>query len=532
MHVRLPTLMLSAGVLLLLAAGLAPAAPTAERVLRLNVSDTEVNYLDPALNYDFIGWRLEYTTCTRLLTYPDKRGRAGTLLTPENATSFPRVSRDGKTYTFTVRSGFRFSDGRPVTADSFARAIDRGMSPKLQSYAAPFLADVAGIKAVQAGKRTRAAGVTVTGNRLSIRLTKVAPDFIARLAMPFFCSVPPDFPFTVDNKPPGAGPYYDASFVPSREIVLKRNPYYGGMRPQRWDEMRIALTVPVNASYLQVRKGEADYDMAALPPSAHAQLASKYGINKGRYFVNPINGIIYIALNTSRPFFKDAATRRAVSFAVDRVALNRVGGPYYAKTNDQLLPPGIPGYVPARIYPDRANVARAKQLLNGKTGSVVLYSGNDPVSTNQSQVIQANLKAIGIDVKIRTFTFATQIEKTGRQTEPFDMNLIGWFADYPDPYDFINILLYGKTIGPKNNVNTAYFNDPEYNRKMEEASRLRGDARYRVYGALDVDITRNAAPFVVFGNINVREFVSERIGCPMYSSAWGGLNLVMLCLKD
>jgi len=66
---------------------------------------------------------------------------------------------------------------------------------------------------------------------------------------------------------------------------------------------------------------------------------------------------------------------------------------------------------------------------------------------------------------------------------------------------------------------------------MEEASRLRGDARYRVYGALDVDITRNAAPFVVFGTINVREFVSERIGCPMYSSSWGGLNLVMLCLK-
>ena len=163
---------------------------------------------------------------------------------------------------------------------------------------------------------------------------------------------------------------------------------------------------------------------------------------------------------------------------------------------------------------------------------MVLYSGNDPVSTNQAQVIQANLKAVGIDVKIRTFTFATQIEKTGRRGEPFDMNLIGWYADYPDPYDFINILLYGKTISEKNNVNTAYFNDPEYNRKMEQASRLSGDARYRTYGALDVDITRNAAPLVVYGNPNVREFVSERIGCPMYSSSWGGLNLVMLCLRQ
>ena len=111
------------------------------------------------------------------------------------------------------------------------------------------------------------------------------------------------------------------------------------------------------------------------------------------------------------------------------------------------------------------------------------------------------------------------------------MNLIGWFADYPDPYDFINVLLYGKNISEKNNINTAYWNDPAYNRKMENASRLSGDARYRTYGQLDVDISRSQAPFVVYSNQNIREFVSSRIGCPTYSSAWGGLNLVTLCLK-
>ena len=96
------------------------------------------------------------------------------------------------------------------------------------------------------------------------------------------------------------------------------------------------------------------------------------------------------------------------------------------------------------------------------------------------------------------------------------MNLIGWFADYPDPYDFINILLYGKTIAKANNINTAYFDDPVFNRKMEEASRLVGPARAKAYAQLDADLTL-AAPFAVYGNSNAREFVSERIGCPMYS---------------
>jgi ABC-type transport system substrate-binding protein len=162
--------------------------------------------LDPALNYDFIGWRIEMATCARLLWYPDKRGNAGRQLTPEVAAGFPRVSRGGKEYTFTIRPGYRFSDGSPVTAASFAHAINRNLTKKLQSYAAPFLADVVGAQAVLSGKRTTASGVSVSGNRLTVRLTKVAPDFLAQIAMPFFCAVPENMPPEIDNTPLGSGP--------------------------------------------------------------------------------------------------------------------------------------------------------------------------------------------------------------------------------------------------------------------------------------------------------------------------------------
>ena len=138
-----------------LAIGGAAATP---RVLRLNISDTNIEYIDPALNYDFLGWRLETMTCARLLSYPDKAGAAGARLVPEVARSMPRVSDNGLTYTFRIRPGFRFSDGSPVTPGSFRRAIERALSPKMQSPAASFVGDILGAAAVQAGKAHDAVG--------------------------------------------------------------------------------------------------------------------------------------------------------------------------------------------------------------------------------------------------------------------------------------------------------------------------------------------------------------------------------------
>ena len=181
-------LFLVVGLALLASAFLAaPAARTAtsERILRVNVNSTDITYLDPALNYDFYGWRLEAATCAMLLGYPDKSGPASARLYPEVAKGFPKVSGNGTTYTYTLRSGFRFSDGTPVTAASYARAIERALAPKMQSPAATFFSDIVGADKVLAGKATRPSGVTANGNTLTIRLTKVAPDFISRMAMNF-----------------------------------------------------------------------------------------------------------------------------------------------------------------------------------------------------------------------------------------------------------------------------------------------------------------------------------------------------------
>ena len=524
------------GTTLLLAAFLAPPAAgtsSAGRVLQLNISNTGIEYLDPALNYDFIGWRLGAATCARLLTNPDKPGAAGARLVPEVAAGFPRVSANGRVYTFRIRNGYRFSDGRPVTAGSFRRAIERALNPEMQSPASSFVGDIVGAERVIAGKATTPSGVKVNGNVLTIRLSKVAPDFLSRISMMFFCSVPENLPLDERGveEVPGAGPHYVASFDANEPILLKRNPYYGGNRPQRWDEIRLTQAVDPNTSYLQVRKGEVDLDVGGLPPSVHSSLTKEYGINRGRYFVNPGLTIQYISLNTSRPLFKDLATRQAVAYALDRKALMRVAGLNAGKPNDQLLAPGLPGYRAVTIFPNTPNVAKAKALMGGKTGKAILYTGNDPVSMNSAEIIRQNMKAIGIEIVHKPYTFAVQITKAGNRGEPFDMHLIGWFADYPDPYDFINILLYGGNFTKTNNINTSYFNDPVFNRRMDQAALTTGKKREAVYAKLDADLTR-AAPMVVYGNSNVREFVARSIGCPMYSVPMGGLNLVMLCRRS
>ena len=374
--------MAAAGAAMLVAAlapGLASGSSAAEsRVLRLNISDTNIEFIDPALNYDFLGWRLETMTCARLLSYPDKAGAAGNRLIPEVARGMPRISKGGRTFTFRLRSDFRFSDGSRVTPRSFVRAIERGLHPKMQSPAASFIGDIVGASAVLAGKAKTPSGVKVNGDQLTISLTKPAPDFMSRIAMPFFCAVPETFPIDPNGvrEVPAAGPYYIAEFNRKVSLLLKRNPYYRGTRPQKWDEVKVAQNVGSQTSYLQVRRGEIDLDISGLPPTAHKELTDTYGVNKGRYFVLPGLIIQYIALNTERPLFKDQSMRQAVAYAIDRTHLMKLGGLNGGVPNDQILPPGIPGYRPITIYPNRPNFEKAKQLMRGRTAKAILYTGN------------------------------------------------------------------------------------------------------------------------------------------------------------
>jgi ABC-type oligopeptide transport system substrate-binding subunit len=189
------------------------------------VSASFFDYVDPALAYSLESWALLDTTCARLMAYPDRPPPRGLRLTPEVAADFPTVSRNGKTYTFRLRSSFRFSDGTPVRANAFARAINRTLAQGIQSPALQYTGDIAGAADVRAGRTSAAAGVVARGNTLVVRFTRPVGDFAAKTAMPFFCAVPPTLPSDPEGVGvfPSAGPYVVTEYRPGERVTIRRN---------------------------------------------------------------------------------------------------------------------------------------------------------------------------------------------------------------------------------------------------------------------------------------------------------------------
>ena len=495
----------------------------------------DVDYTDPALDYLSTGWEIEYATCLKLMNYPDANGAKGSQLVPEAATGFPKVSNSGKTYDFNVKVGYtKFSNGQAVTAANFKAAFDRNADPKMQSPAVAFFSDIVG-----SGK-SPVSGVKVSGSHLIINLTHASPDFLARVAMPFFCAIPTNLPHDPNGvlAPASAGPYYISDRVPNKTITIKRNPYYKGKRPHNVNQIEYTIGNALPATYLRVQQGASDYAAAGIPPSAYSEAASKYGINRGQFWVKPQLGVQYLALNHDRPIFQGAkgtALAKAINYAVDRNAMLAQGGYLAGKRTDQILPPGIAGFRDASLYPLKGpDLATAKKwaakagLKSGQT--LEYYTSNTGSAPLVAQILQFNLKQIGINVNTHAFARAVQIEKEGTRGEPFDLTSEAWIADYADPYDFINVLLSGDSLHDTNNNNVAYFNDPAYNKQMIAASNLSGAARYKAYGDLDVNMMLKNPPWAARHNFNDRIVVSSRIGCFTFNPTYS-LDYAALCLK-
>ena len=187
------------------------------------------------------------------------------------ARSLPTRSPDGKTYTFRIRPGFRFSppSNEPVTAQTFKLAIERGL--KLPAALWGRADDILGAKALAAGTATHVAGVVANGDRLTFRLTAPDPVFVSLLAEPLFCAVPTDTPLAPEGVGtlPSAGPYYVASYTPDQQIVLKRNPNYHGQRPHGLKEIDISIGVPrIRASARSRQEGPTTPSTTASCPAS------------------------------------------------------------------------------------------------------------------------------------------------------------------------------------------------------------------------------------------------------------------------
>jgi peptide/nickel transport system substrate-binding protein len=469
-----------------------------------------------------------------LYTFADVAG--DTRLIPAAAAGLPRVSADGRTFTITVRRGFRLSDGKPVTARNFAFAINRLFNPSLGSPWTYLFEDIVGARAVREGKADAVSGVDVRGDQLIIRLEQPRPDLLVRLTNPTISATPLDMPIVpggVTTPIPSAGPYRLQEHVLGRLAVFTRNPFWRReLLPSRAANVdRIVVARPgltPEEAITAVERDEIDLAIAHGAPSEVPGLVSRYGVNRERLFVKPRLTFFYLVFNNDRPLFNgNAALRRAVNFALDRPEMVRQFGAQAGRRTDQILPPGMPGYRNWDLYPlERPNLKKARGLARGnlRDAKALLYIRRpvaEPFAQGVAGVVSFNLAQIGLDVDVEEVPNLLQRLRT--PGEPWDIALVGWFADYPDPFNFLNELFRGDN-------NLGHFEDVRFERRVRQASRLAGAARASAYALLEHDLMRQAAPIAPFIVVNDVLFVSPSLGCFTYDPT-AGPDLAAMCKK-
>ena len=299
---------------------------------------------------------------------------------------------------------------------------------------------------------------------LVIRLARPGPNLPATLSGQGFCALPPGTPRDeeVVDPVPSAGPYYVDTYVPDRSLVLRRNPNYGGDRPQGLEKIRVDYGIPVERGVEEVEEGRADY-VALQPgygaPQASTQVAdrleARYGpdseaarAGRQQLFTQSMPAVDSYVFNTDRGPFADPRLRRAVNYAIDRPELSEdTGFGNAGQPTDQYIPPVIPGFKDAAIYPlDGPDLATARRLAGGERHRAVLYTCNRPGCVRNAQILQSNLDAIGIDLEVHELPSELFFRSILGSDQQWDLAYWPWTNDYADPFVYINGL-YGPGAG-------------------------------------------------------------------------------------
>ncbi len=494
--------------------------------------------LDPAF-----GLWLHHVTCANLVTYPDKPAPEGSRIVPEVAAAIPVPTAGGTTYTFRIRSGFRFSppSNEKVTAMTFKSTIERVANPSLAAPLAGRFSGIVGYDAYVKGKAREIAGIDARGRELTIRLAKPDGGFLVDLASGTACAVPRNTPAAGGmNDIPSAGPYYIASYTPRQQLVLKRNPNYHGARPQRLDQMLVAIGVHPARALEQVEAGTADYALE-LPRKAGQRLESAYGpgskaaAGDPRYFISEALGARILHMNASRPLFSDVRLRRAVNYAIDRPAL-AAQGRRAAETNpfnagaptDDYIPPAAAGATDFHLYPvNGPDLRRAKQIAGRRQATAVMYTPNISPWLEEAEIVRRNLKPLGIDVQVKEFPLGDFFTRVVRRNEPFDLAVSGYWLS-SDPVQNMAWTFDGDGVG---SGNISHFDDPVFNRKLHAVEKLSGARRYSAAARLALELQRDFVPAAAFAVTASRDFFSARMGCQVYHPVWG-MDLAALCLRS
>ena len=311
------------------------ASPNVHRGGTLHVGGEHLlDTIDPATAYSPESWSILPMTNDGLVAFQRVGGPQGAAIVPDLATSIPQPSDGGRTLTFHLRPGIRYSDGTPVRPEDFRLALERTFALKggLSLYftkivGATACVDVPKTCDLSAGIETDDAEGTVT-----FHLTRPDAELLYALAMPAAFAVPRGTPLTaIGSTPlPATGAYRITSYTPGQggSIELQRNPRFvewsRAAKPDGYpDVVHWTFGMTPDDQVTATEKGSLDYMFDTPPPSRLRELQTRY---PGQFFDQASPSTWGFSINVTLAPFDDLRVRQALQFAVDRKRMVADGG--------------------------------------------------------------------------------------------------------------------------------------------------------------------------------------------------------------
>jgi YVTN family beta-propeller protein len=487
---------------------------------RLVVAPVEIDSIDPALANVPESREVVLSMVHDGLTgFRRVGGSEGTQPVPNLAVSIPTPRDGGRTYTFRLRRGLRYANGRVVRPEDFRRALERDFEMGgILAGQRTALTAVAGTDSCSKGRRCRLSKSVVTrGDSITFRLSRPAPLFLLDLADLY--PIPPGIARRdVGTKPvPGTGPYTIESYVPGRQLKLVRNPHFRvwseAAQPDGFaDEILLRIGSHEKGSLAAVSQGKADV-FPFVPPRRVPGLKARYA---GQVHEVPERATTFLFLNTKRPPFDDVRVRRALNYAIDRRRVAELHGE--AQATCQVIPPTVPGYVrycPYTLDPRPSgewtapDVAKAQQLITAsRTRGQKVTVWTFPYFAKESRYMVSLLRKLGYGAQLK------EVKEIGRyfatisdpKTEAHS-GFAGWFNTQLGFHSL-------ETLSCDFAQNYARFCDREADRQVQRSLNLLASdpgAAVRSWARLDRRLV-DQAPWVPLFTPRLAFFVSKRIG--------------------
>jgi peptide/nickel transport system substrate-binding protein len=487
---------------------------------------TAPDSLDPGMAYTTQGSEPDWISYTGLLTYAHKNGPAGGQLIPGLATSLPKITDNGKTYTFTLRKHLVFSNGAPVTAGDVAYTIERAIKIPWGGSGEFITAQIVGGTAFANSKAKTISGVSTNDATGKITIHLLAPygAFANVLAFPSLGIIPKGTPFKNEpnDPPPGVGPYEITKIVPNASFMTVINPHWAAEAipgiPSGHVDVLTKISSNVTSNALAVLNNSADvFDWAdTVPGSLLPRITSGA---KGRFKNVDLGGsTYYFFMNTKSKPFSSQLAREAVVTGLDQNALNRLGSGTLV-AGCYFIPPGLIGHPKTPCpYGNPAaggNLAKAKALVkqSGMEGApVTVWSETRTPRQQWATYYTSFLNSIGFKASLKVIADATYFPTIGNLKLNPQTGFADWNQDFPNPIDFY-LLLQSASILPTNNQNFGQVKDPH----IDSVSHVLGqvpttdlNSIASKWQALDA-YTAKKAYAAVFGYQTFPEFTSTRI---------------------